>query len=159
MYSLWPWLLPETMLMFVGGAAARGHTDLSSLHLCLRPWWCLGRCSQWGPCLGLVFCCCQGLCWCQWTMSPLRFLWMSIVWDVSEGLLCVCGLIAAGSHVCGLYCHRKPCGSPWSVFPLTVKSNKVNSVVISLTADVLLRKKEMEGFCDNPCPPQIKVIA
>jgi hypothetical protein len=49
-------------------------------------------------------------------------------------------------------CHQKPSGSPRPVCPLTVKIKKAAFEVISMTADSQLRKRKIEGFCDNPYP-------
>jgi hypothetical protein len=69
----------------------------------------------------------------------------------------------AGGHVevCGPFCHWRTCGSLTSVLPLTcmwksticvagaVLGQKASFVMISMTADSLLRMRDVERFCDN----------
>ena len=48
------------------------------------------------------------------------------------------------------------------MFPLTVENKETAMTVISMTADAQLRKRDMEGFCDNFYPnpnPHPKVTA
>ena len=68
--------------------------------------------------------------------------------DVS-GLHCHCGLTSAGSGeaVFVVYAVTR---NHTAVFPLAVKSKEDTFAVILITADSQLRKRDMEGFCDNP---------
>jgi hypothetical protein len=43
----------------------------------------------------------------------------------------------------------RSCGSPWSLFLLTVKVKEATFAVILMTADSQLREENREGFCDN----------
>lgn len=49
----------------------------------------------------------------------------------------------------GLSCHQKPRGSPRSMLLLTVKVKEATSAIVLLTTDSQLRKRVIEGFCDN----------
>lgn len=72
---------PEAMLMFMGCAASRGHTDVSGLRCHVRPWWCswsrlppralsgLWSYWSWGHVRGL--CCHQKTCGSPWSVVSL----------------------------------------------------------------------------------------
>lgn len=118
-----------------------GHSDVHGLCWCLKPCWCLWTMlplgaillreaiTTWEACSATQY-------WCPLSRLPLRAL---------------SGPTSAKSHVCALCLHQEPCRGPWSMLPLTVKS-KATFVVISMTADVQLRGRDMEGFWDNHYP-------
>lgn len=76
---------------------------------------------------------------------------ISMVWPASEGLAWAHEPTVIGGPNCGL-CHcQKPCRSPCSIFPLTVKSKEAVFAVM-LIVNVLLTKRDMDSFCDSPYP-------
>lgn len=108
---------------------------------------------------------------CLWSLLPPEAMLMSVICAPLEGHVDVCGLslrdvmmvmacaVAEGNvDVCGLCYHQKTCGSPWSVLPLTVMFRKTSSAVVLMTADSQLRKRDIEGFCDDPQPHQKKQL-
>lgn len=84
-------------------------------------------------------------------MPPVVMV-MPVVWVASKGIVRVYGPTAARGHVHGPCYHQKTHGSPWSMFLLSVKSKAVSFAVILMIADTLLRKRDTEGFPDNPYP-------
>lgn len=68
----------------------------------------------------------------------------------------------SGDHVdvCDLCCYQKPPRRSGLMFVLTVKGKEDILVEVAMTADLQLRKTNVESFCDNPYlkPPQ-KVTA
>lgn len=58
--------------------------------------------------------------------------------------------MGAGGGVYDLCCRQKPCGSPESVLPLTVKGKEATIAMVLMTADAQLRKRDTGGFYDNP---------
>ena len=51
---------------------------------------------------------------------------------------------------------QKWCGSPWLMLLLPVKDMETTFALASMSADSQLRKRDIEGFCDNPYPPPCK---
>lgn len=65
--------------------------DVRGLPYHLRPWWCLGSCCYWGPCLSV------------WPYhSRMLLLLMSMVHVTTKG----------HSDICGLGCCLRPCWCP-----------------------------------------------
>lgn len=59
-------------------------------------------------------------------------------------------LLQFGGCVHTLCFHHKSPGSPWSVLLLPVRSKGAASAETWMTANTQLRKRNMEGLCDNP---------
>lgn len=75
--------------------------------------------KAWGDIGVPRLCHSQALCWCEQPKLPPEAMLMSKTGNASDGLVWVHG------HVHGLCCHHKPCGGPWSILPLTVKSKRL----------------------------------
>lgn len=59
--------------------------------------------------------------------------------------------ITTGNHaVAGALSHQKPRISPWSVVLLSVKGKEEYSAVVLMSTDLKLRKRDIEGFSENP---------
>lgn len=57
----------------------RSHTDLGGMNCHLWPWWYLGPCCNWGLSRSFSWSyCSQGLCWCLWSVLPLKDMWVSV---------------------------------------------------------------------------------
>lgn len=136
-------LQPEAMLLCQGYVASGGHIDVSGVHCHLRLCWC-----PWSMLIPKVYDLwynvMQMLVVCARAMLPMGIILMWVAftatWDYAnvhspgclKGLVCVCGPIAIGGHVCSLCCCQKPWGSPWCVVPLMTKSKEATFEVISV---------------------------
>ena len=75
--------------------------------------------------------------------------------SVTKGYDGVHGLYFPRGHVDvhDLYCHQRPCGSPICAPFLLRATPHPTFVVVSMTADLQLRKADIENFSDNPYHP------
>lgn len=140
----------ETMLMFMGPAAAREHADVHFLFCCQRPWLCLWSMLQSRAMLVSVVCAPTGAV--LMPMLPPKAMQMAEVcapaWslvDVHEPcchqgtrwcpwpVLLPRATMASEVHVAaescvdisGSCCRQRPCESPCSMPPLTERARKL----------------------------------
>lgn len=91
-----------------GPSCNKGYVDVCGLCCSLEPGWCNNlRCYLWPW-------------WCLWSLLPLRALSGSVV------------VLQLGLELWSVVCvvHQKPCGSPWSMIPLIVKSMEASFAIM-----------------------------
>lgn len=85
-----------------------------------------------------------------------------VMWQRAVLMSMVCTTTGDHAEVCGPCQYWRPCGYLWFMFLLTAKGKEGTFAMVLMTTHSQLRKKDMEGFCDNPYPqkkqPRKKVI-
>lgn len=147
-----------------GYVVIEGHVDIHVLWCHQRPCWCQGSmqslrailvsvillwpgnhisvcgpCYHWRPCGG------------PWSMLPLEIILMSLACTAPED----------HDSSCGPCCHKGTCWWSWSMlsqkamwtFIICIPANYNEQgsffAVVLITAESHLRKRDIEGFCDN----------
>lgn len=149
----WSVLPLEAILMSIVWITTKGHVDAHGLCYCLKSGWypwpvlpleamsmstaCTVAKGHNGAC-GL--CSGQELLWCLWSeLLPETMLRYMVhadgCWRSCECLWSLCY-------------HQKPCGSPWSMLPLTENVKEASFSVVSIISVSHLRMRDIEGFCD-----------
>lgn len=148
------------MSTWVACAVAWSHVDVC------------GPCSLWGPHVTPWSWCSQGPCWvcgpcchprscgCLWFLPLPQPMSMSMGHAATRAILMWVSCTATWGHVkgiywvCGLCSYSVPWpetfGHPWSVLPLTVKSQEVTFVVISMTTDAQIRGRDTDSLEREP---------
>lgn len=103
--------------------------------------------------------------WCTWPVLPPKAIRMFMVCAAAwSPMLVPVSHTATGGHaeICGAHWHQRPGECPWSILspdttwksticaPDDCEGRGASSVVVSMTEDSQLRRRVMDGFCDNP---------
>lgn len=138
-------LQPGPVLMSVTRVVTNGHVDMSSLWCNLghvdvrvtrflwRPWGIRGMCCDqreyWCPCWGPYWCLWPmpwrpG--WCLWPVMWPRAMVVCLVHTTVESWVdvLVCAAMKDHAEVCSMCWYWRPCETPWSVIPMTVKGKE-----------------------------------